>query len=189
MGITQTSLDRINRYIKTGDSILILGCQNLYNTDNYGEIAHSYFEQKQHNVFSLDILGCQGSKAMDLREVLDLCQVDLVLQHGTVEHIDGSLYQPFKNIHDACKVGGVMIHENPMVGNWPGHGYHYFTEEFYTAIADALNYEVLELTKEAAMGNVKDGWNISCVFCKISDNPFIAEQQFNEIYGKFIFPK
>lgn len=189
MGITQLSLDRINRYIQPKSKMFIVGCQNLYNADNYMEIAHPYFEDKGHKVRSIDILGCNGSEVADLREDLKLEAVyDIVNDCGSKEHVAGGLYQPFKNIHEACKIGGVMIHENPKTGNWPGHGQHYFTEEFYTALAEALNYEVLELTREAAMSNVIDGWNISCVLKK-QQHYFITELEFNRIYEQYIKSK
>jgi len=190
MGITHTSLERINRYLKPQDHILILGCQNLYDSENYGEIAHLYFEANGYTVRSLDILGCQCSEALDLRNDLKFSPVyNTILQHGTVEHVDGSLYQPFKNIHNACKAVGVMIHENPARDNWPGHGYHYFHLLFYTELAEACGYEILELTEEFAMGNTVDGKNISTVLKKTNDNDFISEEIFNEIYAKHICSK
>lgn len=190
MGITQHSLGRINRHIHPNDNMLIIGCQNLYDNENYGEIAHHYFQNLGHNVRSLDILGCQGSEKLDLREDLAFKpEFDLVNDCGSKEHIDGSLYRPFKNIHEACKVGGVMIHENPMTGNWPGHGYHYFTLKFYDELAKACNYEVLENCTEAAMSNTVDGWNVCAVLHKQTDNDFISEDVFNIIYSKHIKSK
>lgn len=186
MGITQLSLDRINRHITKPGKLLILGCQNLYNMEHYGQIAHPYFQNLGYKVRSIDILGCQGSVIADLRSDLKFRpEFDYIFQHGTVEHVDGSLYQPFKNIHDACKPGGLMIHENPKTGNWPKHGYHYFTEGFYTVLAKACGYEILELTSEASMGNDVDGWNVSCVMRK-GEGEFISEEQFNKIYQKHI---
>jgi len=190
MGITSISLARIHRHIKTTGKLLILGCQNLYDNEHYGEIAHPYFESLGFDVRSWDLLGCQGSETIDLRENLHLIPVyDFIYQHGTIEHIDGSLYQPLKNIHEASKVGYLMIHENPKKDNWPLHGQHYFTEDFYTALAKACDYEILELTSEASMSNYVDGWNVSVVLKKTTDNEFIDEQSFNEIYAKHIFSK
>jgi hypothetical protein len=190
MGITDLSLKRINKYLKPNDNLLIIGCQNCYWPENYGEIAAQYFKSLGHKVKDIDIYECNGAQIADLREDLKWqSDFDLVLQHGTVEHVDGSLYQPFKNIHEACKVGGVMIHENPEIKSWPGHGYHYFTTKFYTQFCKEMGYEQLEVTREAAMGNFKDGWNVSSVLRKVSDKPFITEDQFNETYEKFIFAK
>lgn len=193
MGITQLSLDRINRHIQPKSKILIIGCQNMYDNEHYGEVAETYFESIGHDVISIDIDGCNGSYVADLRN--DLSQslwwgyFDLILQHGTIEHVDGSLYQPFKNIHEACKSGGIVIHENPNTGNWPGHGQHYFTPEFYAEFAANISYKVFEITEEAAMGNITDGWNVCAVLQKISDTEFISEEIFNEIYANHIKSK
>jgi hypothetical protein len=190
MGITQNSLDRFNRHIAATDTMLILGCQNMYNNKNYGEIARDYFSAKGFTVVDMDITGCQESQPADLREVLNFKgEFGIILQHGTIEHIEGSLYQPFKNIHEACAVNGIMIHENPMTGNWPEHGYHYFTQKFYIELAKACNYELLEVCSEPAMSNTIDGWNICAVLLKIEDVEFISEEDFNKIYSKHIKSK
>jgi hypothetical protein len=185
MGITSLSLDRINRYIKPHSKILIVGCQNLYNEENYWQIAHGYFESLGHQVISIDICGCNGSVICDLREKHPFKpDNDLVLQHGTVEHIDGELYIPFLNLHNACKLNGIMIHENPRTENWPFHGQHYFTMEFY----NHLGYEVLELCEEPAMSNTTDGWNVCAVLRKTSDK-FLSEKQFKKVYEQYVFAK
>lgn len=180
MGITKLSLDRIERYIKPNSSILILGCQNLYDTEHYGEVAHPYFESLGHTVKSWDITGCQGSEVVDLREDLKLTpHFDLILQHGTVEHCDGNLWQPFKNIHEACNVGGIMIHENPKTGHWPEHGYHYFIPGFYSQLREGCDYELWELSCEPAMGNPETGMNVCCVFKKLPKSNFVTKEQFD----------
>ena len=192
MGITQLSLDRINRYIKPNSKILIIGCQNCYWPENYGEVAQDYFRSLGHTVKSIDVYECNGADVMDLRNQLNFEPIyDLVLQHGTVEHVDGELYMPFLNMHMACKEGGIMIHENPKVGNWPGHGYHYFTPGFYTALASHCGYEVLELCEEPAMSNVTDGWNVSCVLKKGLERPFLFMEynEFKKLYDEHIRSK
>lgn len=190
MGITSLSLDRINRYLKPTDSILLIGCQNCYWSENYGEIAQDYFRSLGHTVKSIDIYECNGADVMDLRDNLKFePEYDLVLNHGTQEHVHGSLYQPFKNHHEACKLGGIMIFENPKTQNWPFHGEHYFTQDFYTVLAFLAGYEIKELTEEAAMGNVTDGWNVCAVLAKAFSGDFITEEQFNQIYNDYLFSK
>lgn len=185
MGVTQISLDRITPYLKTGMRMLELGAQNLYDNNHYGWIAKDYFETLFIEHTSIDINQHQKCEYADLRELLPYRDFNIVTDYGTCEHIDGSLYVPYLNIHNACKPGGIMIHENPKTGNWPKHGYHYFTEGFYTALAKACGYEILELTSEASMGNDIDGWNVSCVMRK-GDGEFISEEQFNKIYKKHV---
>lgn len=190
MGITQLSLNRINRHINSGNRMLIVGCQNIYSSDNYMDIAHEYFINKGFEVRTIDILGCQGSEIADLRTDLHLSnKYDAILQHGTIEHVDGSLYQPIKNLHEACAINGIMIHENPKINNWPMHGYHFFTKDFWTFLAMVCNYTLLEVDEEPAMGNNIDGWNICAVLQKANDSEFIGEDKFNEIYNKYIKSK
>lgn len=181
MGITQSSLERIDRAkIKFPGSILILGCQNLYNVNQYGQLAKDHFHALGYVVNSWDITGCQGSNVVDLREQ-QTGQYDTIFQHGTLEHLDRDLYTGFKNCHDLLKVGGIVIHENPKTGNWPGHGTYYFTTHFYEMLAIQNGYEILELTEEPAMGNVIDGWNVCCVLRKLHTTKFMGKKAFNEL--------
>lgn len=190
MGITQNSLNRFDRYIATTDTMLILGCQNIYSDGNYGELAHDFFKAKGFKPYTIDITGCQESVVADLRDDLHFSAgFGVVMQHGTLEHIHGKLYQPFKNIHEACADGGFMIHENPMTGNWPEHGYHYFTQKFFIELAKSCHYDLLEICSEAAMGNTVDGWNICAVLRKTDTMEFISEKAFNKIYAKHIRSK
>lgn len=190
MGITKLSLDRIEKWIHPDDNILILGCQNCYWPENYGQLADDYFSMQGFPVRTIDITGCQGAEIADLREDLAFdAAYTLILQHGTIEHIDGDLYQALKNIHEACAVGGKMIHENPRTQNWPGHGYHFFTMEFWEAFSGACNYGLIESCEEPAMGNDVDGWNVVSVLEKLPHSEFISELKFNKIYEQFVFTK
>lgn len=185
MGITSDSLNRISRLPKEcvdGKSMLLLGCQNIYTQENNGGLAKTFFENNGLYVRVVDITGCQGAEVVDLREPIDWCNTyDLVCDHGTSEHVDGNYYQACKNIHNACKLNGIIIRENPLTGNWPNHGVNYIDEEFYRLLAEACGYEILELTTEAAMGNVTDGWNVAVVLRKLNDKEFISLEQFDNI--------
>lgn len=190
MGITQDSLSRLNKHLQPKSNILIVGCQNLYDTEHYGQIAADYFRELGHVVKDIDIYECNGCQIADLREDWKAeAEFDFILQHGTIEHVDGSLYQPLKNLHESCKVGGIMIHENPETSSWIDHGEHYFTKDFWIELAKDCKYEVLEITEEAAMGNVTDGWNVCCVLHKPYNSQFPTETKFNKIYNEHIQPK
>lgn len=185
MGITKKSLDRLNNYNCLGEGItmLELGAQNIYDNDNYGKVAKEVFEKLGVKHTSIDIKKHQGAIEADLREPLTFTKskFEVVTDFGTTEHVDGSLYEAFNNIHNLCKKGGLMIHENPKTGNWPGHGYHYMTQDFYVKLAKLANYELLEITEEPAMGNVTDGWNVCAVLKKVEANKFISEEEFNTL--------
>lgn len=179
MGITNLSWARLKRYDAFNKDVLELGAQNVYTSDNrYGRIAKDFF--KSHT--SWDIIEHQGAIKMDLREEIPVAkQYDIVTDFGTLEHVSGNYYQAHKNIHNHCKVGGLIIHENPKTGNWPKHGCNYVDMDFYRKLADLCNYEILELTEEAAMGNTTDGWNISVVLRKLDGSEFISEDKFKTI--------
>lgn len=44
-------------------------------------------------------------------------QFDVITNYGTIEHINDQ-YHAFKNVHDMCKSGGIMIHNFPPQGHW-----------------------------------------------------------------------
>jgi len=191
MGITKQSLDRVNIYTFKGAKMMELGAQCLYtrqynSTDGEKHWAKDYFTNKGIKHTSIDLVidgawsdGGRAEKA-DLRKPLKYKDFDIVTNFGTTEHVEGdrgSLYKAFKNIHNMCKVGGVMIHENPKTGNWQGHGVHYMTTGFYGGLCSITGYELLELKEEAAMGNTKSGWNVCAVLRKTS-NEFCSKEDF-----------
>lgn len=182
MGITQESYDRLERNgcLKSGIKMLELGAQNSYCAESYGMIAKYLFENIGIDHTSWDIIPHQGALEMDLRkEIFTPEFYDVVTNFGTMEHMDGGLYYGFMNVHNHTKVGGLMVHENPKTGNWPGHGQHYFTIDFYRQLAEGNDYEILELNEEPAMGNITNGWNIACVLRKIKDKPFGLKKYFD----------
>lgn len=181
MGITQFSMNMIRQYggEKGGIRHLLVGCQNLYDNEHYLEIAQDYYRGLGQAVVSVDITGCQESITHDLREPLDQEPFDLISQHGTLEHVEtrNGFYLSFKHLHEVLKMDGIIIHENPKTGNWPGHGNHYLTQEFYFKLAEMMDYDILATGDHAAMGNTTDGWNVYCVLRKQRED-FITQEQF-----------
>ena len=182
MGVTGFSLDLLKKHNldKKDLNVLELGCQNIYNQENYGEISNDYFSGKGQHITSIDLEGCNGSDVVNLDKPIDkkyINKFDVVTNFGTSEHC-GDLFQTFKNMYNACKVGGVIICENPKIGNWKGHGNHYMTTFFYHEFCGEMEMEVLDLGEHPAMGNTKDGWNVYCVFKKSVDNPFYLRVNF-----------
>lgn len=183
MGITKSSLDRLARHhLLQPGKMLELGAQNLYDKEHYGQVAKQYFEGLGIEHLSWDITPHQGAIAVDLREEVPVAQLyDVVTDFGTTEHVSGNYYMAHRNIHNHCKVGGYIVHENPKTGNWPGHGCNYVDMEFYTALARLCNYRVVELGEEYAMGNTIDGCNVVVVLRRLDGGAFISEEQFNSI--------
>ena len=65
----------------------------------------------------------------------------LVTNNGTSEHCFNQL-TCFKNIHDLCVSGGLMIHVLP-VGGYENHGLYNYHPTFFYNLAAANHYKVL----------------------------------------------
>lgn len=192
MGYTSFSVELLTKVISQfkPESILDYGAQNMYNQPAQpAPYAKGWYESKGIKYTAIDLSGENGALPINLCYPIkeDLGQFDLVVDCGTSEHcgIDGkhntsAFYNAVKNKHDLLKVGGVMFSENPKSGNWPGHGFNYYTQDFYKKLIELNGYELLELGEVAAMGNVTDGWNVYCVLKKIKDKPFISFEDFQQ---------
>lgn len=197
MGITTDSLKRMEKFdcLKKQTKLLVCGCQNIYDESfenvKYGMVAQEYFDSIGVFAVTIDITGCNGSHVIDLRNYgvlepfVENGLFDAVVNHGTFEHVESKIgfYNAFKNIHEVCKTGGIMIHETPKTGHWIGHGYHYTTHEFYQKLSELMGYEILELCDHFAMGNVTDGGLVNCVLKKTADTKeeFISFELFSNL--------
>lgn len=68
---------------------------------------------------------------------------DLVTNLGTSEHCFNQL-SVFKNLHDLCKVGGLMIHALTAQGN-VNHGFYNYHPRFVADLAAANSYDCIRL--------------------------------------------
>jgi hypothetical protein len=111
---------------------------------------------------------------------LDRGGYDIVTDVGTLEHIEGPndnmiAGQPgaFFNAHWLCKVGGIMIHHLPPVGQWLDHCQIRYRDGLASALAEANGYEILfdgRITLVALGGHV----DYLCVCVRrTSDAPFV----------------
>ncbi len=190
MGYTQHSHDLLMRHINPHQEqrILTLGDQIVYFGSQYGEYVVPYYKQRfpklKHDC--IDIKPEKYADTMDLREPLKFKHAfDVITDFGTTEHVvtgkfSHGLYLAHKHIHDACQIGGLMVHENPKTNNWPGHGEWYKTEQFYHELCDDMNYELLEIGEHPAMNNTKNGWNIYAVMRKTEDTKFVSLDKFKK---------
>jgi len=150
-----------------GQSILELGSQDLVPEDFDLETVFSMFGRTPQSGLStgrdfmtalgfmyyicVDIDGRAGTTSVDLNTAtcLDEC-FDVVTNHGTTEHIFNQ-ENCFRFIHDAAKVGGVMIHVVPTHGvishgqevGYGNHGLYLYATDFFRDLSFANNYEVL----------------------------------------------
>lgn len=185
MGINIQTLECLQRHnlLQPGTSMLELGGQNLYFGEEFGRVAKQYFENLGIRHTSIDIYECNGSLIQDLRRPFDLGKFDVVTDFGTIEHVDSGVegtYMAFRNVHDACKVGGHMVHNLPLTGNWPLHGDTYYDQAWIARLAKDNSYDVLELDQYAAQWNTTDGWLVQTVLKKTLDQNFISLGEFSK---------
>jgi len=192
MGYTSETIHRVEHIISTHGirTVVDLGAQNNYSQPHLpAPYMSEWYLNRNIDYVAIDINGENGSLPLNLAMPLpdDIGQFDMLVDAGTSEHVgvDGAfskwaIFQCWKNKHELVKPGGFMICENPKTGNWPGHGFNYYTEEFYTRLAKYCNYEILELGQHPAMGNVTDGWNIHCIIRKREDNLFMSIGDFEK---------
>jgi hypothetical protein len=161
-----------------------LGAQNNYAQPNLPAPYISEWYAKLERIkeyMCIDLNGENGAKQWDLSEPLKTTKkFDLVTDVGTGEHVK-DFYQLLANIDKLTKVGGYIYRENPKTCNWPGHGLHYMTTDFYKEFAAIAGYELLFLDENAAMGNTTDGWNVTAILRK-TKNKFIDREQLPVTY-------
>jgi hypothetical protein len=98
---------------------------------------------------SIDLNGENGALVVDLDKPVPRALVggfDVVTNYGTLEHANNQ-FQAFKNVHDICRVGGLMLHALPPPGHWPKHGRYYYPSLFPTRLAKACGYSIINLTQ------------------------------------------
>ena len=102
---------------------------------------------------AFDLDGTRHARLVNLNyPTLDHYTYDVVYNHGTLEHIF-DIAQALKTIHDACVVGGLMIHEAPFHG-WLDHGFYNLQPTLFYDLADANNYEVVAVFLEHIEGGI-----------------------------------
>lgn len=197
MGYTSHTVEVIEEVLLRykPQSILDLGAQNMYNQPALpAPYAKEWYEQKGIKYVSIDINSEHGSIPVDLSKPifgqygLDPIlkeQYDLLVDAGTGEHVSDNgkhgteaFYNCWVTKHTLLRAGGVMISENPLTGNWPGHGQNYITQSFYKVLCRLAGYELIHLHDHPAMGNTTDGWNCVCVLMKTGDEDFISFDEF-----------
>jgi hypothetical protein len=185
MAISQQIFNKFNEYLNNAESILELGNQTFVNdciSDYSDELAgytnstpvKKYVESKHKKHVSIDITGLDGSMQLDLNleTIPDIGEFDLVTNFGTTEHIEPNQFEPFLHIHNLCKIGGIMIHEVPVFGHWPGHCKYYYDEEFFQYLAKTNKYEILEMQR-VTYGSVGD---LIFVAMRKKSKPFLSKK-------------
>ena len=96
---------------------------------------------------AIDATGENGALMLDLNRPLAEMgfdrQFDLVTNLGTAEHCFDQ-FAVFKNLHDLCKPGAVMIHALPVQG-LVNHGFYNYHPRFIADLVTANEYELIDL--------------------------------------------
>lgn len=154
----------------------ILDARQLYNL-----LGFSHYK-------CIDASGVNGALLFDLnndiKEEYGFCdKYDLVTNLGTAEHCFNQ-FSVFKNLHDLCRAGGVIVNALPSQGN-VNHGFYNYHPRFFVDLAVANGYEIVELAftvdyKSTLIKYTKSEYKkwdshdllFYSVFRKINDDPF-----------------
>lgn len=95
---------------------------------------------------AIDLHGSEWARRFDLNNELlndPYFSSAVVINNGTAEHIF-NVAQVFRTMHDACKVGGLMIHDAPVSG-WVDHGFYTLQPTLFYDVARENNYEIVAI--------------------------------------------
>lgn len=144
-------------------SVCDLGSQNDFTREGFPFVSWEY-GRREIEYDSIDVNG-KGTIYHDLGTLMEIYrQYDMVVDAGTKEHVM-NLDKAFLNQYNLTKKDGLMYCENPKVGSWPDHGFHYFTKDYYKGYSKRFNTRILVL-EEHACNTSDDGWEIICLMRK-----------------------
>lgn len=125
---------------------------------------------------SIDANGEDGALPINLNKpILDptlLSNFDVITNSGTTEHVSNQV-MCFKNVHNLCKKHGLFIHIVPSIayqtryltGETTMHGRYNYWFDFFHALADECEYEILD---ERIINN-----SVSVTMRKMKNNRFV----------------
>ncbi len=117
---------------------------NFNRKDDNTITPESFYSQLGINKYQcIDVDGRHNALVFDLnkdirKEYEYAEKFDLVTNHGTTEHCFDQ-YQAFRNIHNLCATGGLMIHGLPFQG-YLNHGFYNYQPSFYYNLAISNGY-------------------------------------------------
>jgi SAM-dependent methyltransferase len=159
-------LSKLSPLVPSGGSLLEIGEANWYgditaesaglvDTGSLFDVAKQLYAKlfKTSRVVSIDMNGTPAALKLDLNRPLPpLGHFDLVINHGTAEHVF-NIAQVFASMHAACAVGGLMVHESPFTG-WLDHGFYCLQPTLFYDIAAANGYEIVSVHIEEIKSRV-----------------------------------
>lgn len=143
---------------------------------------------------SIDMNGKDGALRLNLAEDLLVThpewskRFDLVTNYGTAEHVEGGIYECYRNIHNFCRTGGVIINDGPPSTCCPWHSPYHYEPHFFIELAKRCAYKVLLTDSRVVVGRKRhqrpeDRTLVIAVFQKELDTPFITKENFYDING------
>jgi len=140
-----------------------------------------YKDRGASKVVSVDLNGEHDALIHDLDTPLPEehhNRYHLVTNYGTGEHVNDQ-WMFFKNMHDACRPGGVMTHTLNHVGHMPGHGRYYYNQKMVFSMAQLCSYSIHGMENHASSDKGARDGVIIVAFKKRKDSVFPSRWRFN----------
>jgi SAM-dependent methyltransferase len=152
--------------------------------DLNGTACREYYEEAGVELYlAFDLSGRNGSFKVDLcKDHGFMAQFDIVTNYGTIEHVNEQ-YPAFKNVHDLCKEGGIMLHAFPAVGQWPGHGRYYYSLAFAYELARRAKYHVVSVVQSPCYGHETDKVDCDLILAAFQkqEDDFLSKEVFQTL--------
>jgi len=185
MGLHQWGLEALDEVVEkaglaySGASIVELGLTNLRKSLSHYNLtyARDLFAQRGAKVLTIDLAGKDGAVALDLAKPLpsSIGEYDILINFGTSEHVPNQ-YKCWRNIHNLCRVGGVMVHSIPVsCPHFATHCFYFYSIGFMETLAAKCGYR-----KVVPVRSVSNNEQVFAAFWKIRNRPFIGEASFKE---------
>lgn len=191
------------------DSVLDYGSQNDYDFGgDRPPFISDWYKQAGIIYDCIDLAGDNNSIRIDLSYEQHTTRTwSLIVDAGTGEHIvqmaayhsipfhEGYInsiyptevkniklgyYNGWLNKFKFCRVGGLIISENPKSGHWKDHAYSYIETDFYVKLSSMADLKVVDLGEHGAMGNWETGVNVYSVLKKIGEK-FPTFEEFSKL--------
>lgn len=190
MGYTDFTISKIMPLLKATSQVVDLGAQNNY-SHNAGFPApymSDWYEDRSVLYECIDLNGENNAIVKDLGEPGIMSEFKwpfgLVVDAGTSEHVGRNgefswqaIYNCWRNKFDLCNDHGLIYSENPLTGNWPLHGFNYYTTEFYYQLAEHSGLSIIDIGLHPACHNTRNGWNVWCILRKTGPQ-FVSQAVF-----------
>jgi hypothetical protein len=132
---------------------------------------------------AFDLSGRNGSFRIDLCKNHDFIpQFDIVTNYGTIEHVNDQ-YHAFKNMHDLCLRGGIMLQAFPVVGHWPNQGRYYYSLPFAYELAERAKYHLISAVQAPCYGHGTDRADCDLILAALQkqEDEFVSKEVFQAL--------